>query len=59
MYRLCDGWGREDKDYDERPTPKHPTNALPGTEAKIRVLEERVKTGLALWHPDDKRYDLC
>lgn len=32
-----------------------PTNALPGTEEKIRVLEERAAKGLALFHPQDAR----
>lgn len=32
-----------------------PTMALPGTEEKIRVLEERAANGLALFHPRDAR----
>ncbi|MFM7152440.1 MAG: hypothetical protein ACKO23_21645 [Gemmataceae bacterium] len=30
-----------------------PTNALPGTEEKLRVLEDRASRGLSLWHPQD------
>lgn len=30
-----------------------PTSARPGTEEKIRVLQERVAQGLPLFHPDD------
>ena len=33
--------------------PDRPTCALPGTEAKIRVLGERARLGQSLWHPDD------
>lgn len=32
-----------------------PTSALPGTEDKIRVLEDRAALGLALFHPADAR----
>lgn len=31
------------------------TNALPGTNEKLGVLAERVKKGLPLWHPADRR----
>ena len=30
-----------------------PTDALPGTEEKVRVMEDRAARGLALFHPDD------
>jgi hypothetical protein len=33
-----------------------PTDARPGSEAKVRVLEERARLGQALWHPLDSRY---
>lgn len=32
-----------------------PIDALPGTEEKIRALEERAANGLALFHPRDAR----
>jgi hypothetical protein len=35
-----------------KPLPQ-PTDALPGTEAKMRVLEERRAAGQELWHPLD------
>jgi hypothetical protein len=37
----------------EPPLPTVPTEALPGSPEKVAVLEERVKLGLALWHPAD------
>ena len=34
------------------------TRALPGTGDKLQVMAERVKQGLPLWHPEDRRtYD--
>ena len=34
------------------------TRALPGTHEKLDVLAERVRKGLPLWHPQDRRtYD--
>jgi hypothetical protein len=30
-----------------------PTTALPGTAEKVKVLEERARLGLSLWHPLD------
>jgi hypothetical protein len=30
------------------------TNAMPGTDEKVEVLAERVRTGLPLWHPRDR-----
>ena len=35
--------------------PPSPTNALPGSPEKVRVLAERVRLGVALWHPLDAR----
>lgn len=37
--------------------PKEPTDAMPGTEEKVRVLEERAKNNEPLWHPDDAGMD--
>ena len=31
------------------------TGAMPGTEAKLSVLAERVRMGLPLWHPSDRQ----
>lgn len=34
------------------------THALPGSEEKLILLAERVRGGLPLWHPNDRRsYD--
>lgn len=30
------------------------TRAMPGTEDKLRILAQRVQSGLPLWHPDDR-----
>ena len=35
--------------------PCEPTDAIPGSEEKIRVLAQRVKSGQELWHPLDNR----
>lgn len=37
--------------------PATPTAALPGTEAKMAVMAERVTRGEALFHPADLRWD--
>lgn len=34
-------------DYDR-------TDAMPGTKAKLSVLADRVRSGLPLWHPEDR-----
>ena len=34
------------------------TSALPGTDEKLDILSVRVRAGLPLWHPEDRRtYD--
>ena len=30
------------------------TEAMPGTKEKLDVLTERVRSGLPLWHPNDR-----
>lgn len=35
--------------------PKHPTNALPGSAEKIRIMAERVANGELANHPDDRK----
>ncbi len=45
-------------DYEPQNLPAegyHATSALPGTWEKVRVLAERARQGLPLWHPDDRR----
>ncbi len=39
-----------------RRLPPGPTDALPGSEEKVRVLAERARQRLALWHPLDARF---
>jgi hypothetical protein len=34
--------------------PPTPTTAIPGSEAKVAILEARCQAGFALWHPADK-----
>jgi hypothetical protein len=48
-----------DFEPDQREGQEHqPTEALPGTLEKLDVLSERVRLGLPLWHPHDRRsYD--
>lgn len=31
-----------------------PTSALPGSDEKLSILAERLKSGLPLWHPQDR-----
>ncbi len=31
------------------------TEALPGSEEKLKMLAQRLGEGLPLWHPDDRR----
>lgn len=40
------------------PLPAEFTRELPGSEAKIRVLEGRAARGESLWHPDDLRIEV-
>lgn len=45
------------KDY-EGPSklPDFPTNALPGTEAKIKIMEKRAELGVCLHHIEDGKF---
>jgi hypothetical protein len=36
--------------------PPEPTNAIPGSDEKIRVMEERRRKGYSLHHPYDLKY---
>ena len=36
--------------------PAFPTNAWPGTDEKVKVLEERALLGTALFHPEDTTF---
>lgn len=35
--------------------PDAPTDALPGSPEKVRVLAERFRLGVSLWHPLDAK----
>ena len=49
-------WDFEPEDVDE--TRFNRTEAMPGTEAKLSVLAQRVQEGLPLWHGEDRtEYD--
>jgi hypothetical protein len=49
-------WDFEPEQHDSH--EYEPTGALPGTDEKLSVLSERVRRGLPLWHPGDRRtYD--
>src|SRR5438874_1522881 len=41
------------KDFNGRTKLGEPTDALPGSEEKIRILMERARLGLSLFHPQD------
>lgn len=41
----------------EHPIDDKPTNELPGTQAKIEVMRDRVSREKCPHHPDDARYD--
>ncbi len=45
-------------DYEPEPCEEqsyHATSAMPGSEEKLEVLCDRVRRGLPLWHPGDRR----
>lgn len=37
--------------------PSGPTSAMPGTEEKVAILEQRAARGEGLWHPADAPMD--
>lgn len=37
----------------DRPAPKHPTAAPPGSSDKLRVMVQRAEAGCSLFHPED------
>lgn len=50
-----------DGHWDYEPAPCRldafqPTQAIPGSDEKLSILCERVRRGLPLWHPADRRY---
>lgn len=51
---LCPACARQLARGRERRPARRPTAALPGSAAKILVLQERFAAGVALWHPRDE-----
>lgn len=50
-----------DGQWDFEPAPCsqrsfQPTEALPGSREKLLILCDRVRRGLPLWHPEDRRF---
>jgi hypothetical protein len=44
-------------DFEPREVPANDfdgTDAMPGTRGKLEALAERLRSGLPLWHPDDR-----
>jgi hypothetical protein len=39
------------------PPPERPTDALPGTEERVRIYAERVSRGRSIFHPRDATGD--
>ena len=46
-------WDFEPDDKDDETFER--TKALPGTDAKLQVMAERLSQGYPLWHPEDRR----
>jgi hypothetical protein len=46
-------WDFEPPDVDHDKYDR--TDAMPGTKEKVEVLAARLREGLPLWHPDDRR----
>jgi len=40
----------------EMPLPLLPTEAVPGTEEKIRVMADRISLGVSCFHPEDPHW---
>ena len=58
LRRYLPVWDEMIADFNGRAKMPEPTDALPGTLDKVRVLEERARLGQALWHPQDAKLDL-
>jgi hypothetical protein len=46
-------WDYEPREVDQRHFDS--TKAMPGTDEKLEVMAERLRLGLPLWHPRDRR----
>jgi hypothetical protein len=40
---------------DQEASAFEATKALPGTDEKLMIMAERVRQGMPLWHPRDRR----
>lgn len=50
-----EGWDFDPDEDREMPVPAKPTEALPGTREKIKVMRQRVARGESPFHPLDQR----
>jgi hypothetical protein len=48
----CERCVRNNETKDELPPPP-PTNAQPGSDAKVRILQWRLENDFGLWNPHD------
>jgi hypothetical protein len=46
-------WDYEPREVDQRHFDS--TGALPGSDEKLEIMAERLRRGLPLWHPRDRR----
>ncbi len=50
--------GNWDFELEDSDKPNPATGALPGTQEKLNILASRLREGLPLWNPEDRRsYD--
>lgn len=47
-------WNYEPDDSPSQGDDFDATSALPGSGQKLEVLAERIRSGLPLWHPEDR-----
>ena len=49
---------RNNDTMKQAPLAEHPTHYLPGTDAKMQVMQERLERGEQAFHPLDARIDI-
>ena len=47
-------WNYEPEDAPPENEDFESTSALPGSDKKLEVLADRIRSGLPLWHPEDR-----
>ena len=47
-------WNYEPQETSEDNDAFESTGALPGSDQKLEVLADRIRSGLPLWHPADR-----